>query len=387
LIVSVACGFASMLLHLADLESGGIHLVGSSSSGKTTALRVAASIFGPPSYVHRWRGTTNGLEAVASLHSDTLLVLDELAQVDPKEAGEIAYMLANGSGKARANKSGAAKTRHSWRLLFLSAGEISLAQHMREVGKKARAGQEVRLIDIPADAGAGFGIFEQLHGKANGADLSQQLLEATAKLYGTAAIAFLEAITDPQNLSSLPTLIKQLCAKFLSENLPVGASGQVHRACMRFAIIAVAGELATRYGITGWQPHEAERAARVCFKAWLEWRGGISDQERITVLSQIRSFLEAHGESRFTEWNLPAAHTINRAGFKKTSSNGTEFYVLPEVFNKELCAGLDHRTATSILAAEDWLLPSENGKPYRREYLPNIGRSRCYVLTSKVWED
>ena len=75
-------------------------------------------------YLHRWRATTNGLEALASLRSDTLLVLDELSQVDPKEAGEIAYMLANGSGKARAGKTGAVRPRYDWRILFLSAGEI-----------------------------------------------------------------------------------------------------------------------------------------------------------------------------------------------------------------------------------------------------------------------
>lgn len=50
-------------------------------------------------------------------------------------------MLANGSGKTRASKTGDVRSRHEWRLLFLSAGEISLVQHMEEVGKKIRAGQ------------------------------------------------------------------------------------------------------------------------------------------------------------------------------------------------------------------------------------------------------
>ena len=82
-------------------------------------------------------------------------------------------MLANGSGKARASKNGAARSRHEWRLLFLSAGEVGLAQHIREAGKKAKAGQTVRLVDIPADAGQGYGLFDTLHGCASGAALSQ----------------------------------------------------------------------------------------------------------------------------------------------------------------------------------------------------------------------
>ena len=54
--------------------------------------------------------------------------------------------------------------RHEWRLLFLSAGEVGLAQHIRDAGKKSKAGQAVRLVDIPADAGQGHGIFDTLHG-------------------------------------------------------------------------------------------------------------------------------------------------------------------------------------------------------------------------------
>lgn len=75
LVLAVSCAFAAMLIYPSGMESGGIHFVGESSSGKTTLLRVAASVFGNVSYVNRWRGTANGLEALASLRSDTLLIL------------------------------------------------------------------------------------------------------------------------------------------------------------------------------------------------------------------------------------------------------------------------------------------------------------------------
>ena len=78
LVLAVSCAFAALLLHPAGAESGGLHFVGESSTGKTTALKVAASVFGAPDYLQRWRATTNGLESLARLRSDTLLVLDEL---------------------------------------------------------------------------------------------------------------------------------------------------------------------------------------------------------------------------------------------------------------------------------------------------------------------
>lgn len=139
-LLALCAGFGAMLLEFSGLESGGINFKGSSSTGKTTALAAAASLFGPPSYVNRWRATSNGIESLAALHNDTLLIMDELAQVDPREAGEIAYMLANGQGKQRSARTGSAKPRQSWQLLLLSAGEIGLAQHMADGGKKAEAG-------------------------------------------------------------------------------------------------------------------------------------------------------------------------------------------------------------------------------------------------------
>ena len=45
--------------------------------------------------------------------------------------------------------------------------------------------------------------------------------------------------------------------------VPEGASGQVERVAARFALVAVAGELATSASLTGWPEGEAERAVFV----------------------------------------------------------------------------------------------------------------------------
>jgi putative DNA primase/helicase len=386
LVLAISCALAALLLQPAGVESGGLNFVGESSTGKTTALRIAASVYGAPDYLYRWRATTNGLEALAAVRCDTLLILDELAQVDPKEAGEIAYMLANGSGKARASRSGRVKSKHEWRVLFLSAGEISLAQHMREVGKKAKTGQEVRLVDIPADAKKGYGIFEALQGYESAAIFSKALMDATHQYYGTAAPAFLERITALYDTTSLLDLIKELCKKFMTKYLPEKSNGQVHRVCERFALIATAGEIATDFGITGWTSGEATQAAAQCFGAWVEQRGGAENQERSIILSQVRRFFEAHGESRFSDWNAQHSRTINRAGFKKISGESTLYYVLPEIFKEEICAGLEYRRVVDTLLIEG-CLELDNNSPSRREYLPGLGRSRCYAITPKLWEN
>lgn len=172
MVFAVCCAFAGPMLRPAGMESGGFHIRGGSSSGKTTAARIAASVYGGPDYMQRWRTTDNALEVIAAQHCDSLLILDELSQVDGKVAGDCAYMLANEQSKARSTRTGAARSRLSWRLLFLSTGELSLTDHMAEGGKRSRTGQDVRMADIPAEAGKGWGAFEHLHGQPDPASLA-----------------------------------------------------------------------------------------------------------------------------------------------------------------------------------------------------------------------
>ena len=406
LVFAVSAAFAAPLLHVTGMERGGVHLRGDSSTGKTTALRAAASVWGGMEYLQRWRATDNGLEALAAQHSDCLLVLDELSQVDPKAAGEVAYMLANGGGKARANRTGGLRDPASWRILFLSSGEAGLSEHMAEAKKKPKAGQEIRLLDIPADAGAGHGMFQELHQYANGATFSKALTEAACKHYGTAAQPYIEKLVEHND--KVATWIKKAQSEFTHGNVEADAGGQVHRAALRFALIGAAGELASKWQITGWQAGEAMQAAVTCYKAWLAQRGGAGNLEELNMLAQVRRFFEAHGEARFTDWSRPASNTeghsprtINRAGYRKhntdTMTDGrgeevvagthTEFYVMPETFRGEVCGGFDHRVVSKLLVRHGCLIPPE-GKGYtRKERLPGgEGNAHVYRITHKVFE-
>ena len=103
----------------------------------------------------------------------------------------MAYMLANGARKNRATRTGGARDIATWRILFLSTGEISLADKIAESGKRARAGQSVRVVDIPADAGKGHGLFDTLHDFASGAALADHLRLAGEAHSGHAGRAFL----------------------------------------------------------------------------------------------------------------------------------------------------------------------------------------------------
>ena len=101
LMFAVSLAFTGPLVGLLGLESGGFHLLGESSIGKSTALAVAASVYGSEDYVHTLRATDNGLEGLAAQHNNTLLILDELSQLNKSCAGQVFYMLANGQAAKR----------------------------------------------------------------------------------------------------------------------------------------------------------------------------------------------------------------------------------------------------------------------------------------------
>jgi uncharacterized protein (DUF927 family) len=387
LMFALSVAFAAPLANVAGEDSGGFHIRGKSSIGKSTALKAAASVWGDPaSYPRLWRATANGLEGLAALHNDGLLILDELSQIDPKEAGEAAYLLANGQGKTRAQRSGTARQAASWRLLFLSAGEESLSAHMARIGRKASAGQEIRLVDIEADAGKGLGAFETLNGCASSAAMADAIKDAATRHHGAAGVAWLRNIVNDRG--KLSDFITDGVRQFVGENVPAGATGQVLRVAQRFGLVAMAGELATHYGVTGWAEGEATKAACRCFAAWLEGFGGTGNREDRALLAQVRSFFETHGASRFED---VAANTdqrvVNRAGFYRTGVDGArEFLVLPEAFKRDVCAGFDLKMATGCLVAQGWIAPGGDGRPTQKPRLPGLGTARAYVFTNK-WAD
>lgn len=415
LVFAVASAFGGPLLRPAGMESGGFHFRGDSSSGKTTALRLAASVYGGPSYMQRWRTTDNALEAIAAQHCDSLLILDELAQVEGKVAGECAYMLANEQSKARATRNGAPRARLSWRLLFLSAGELGLADHMAEGMKRTRTGQEVRMADIPADAGAGLGTFENLHDFAGGAAFSSHLTREAQACYGAPGRAFLEWACD--NAEGLGKRVRTRLQALARQWVPNGASGQVERVAARFALVGAAGELATEAQLTGWTAGESEGAARLCFEAWLRARGGPGNGEVTNILRAVRRFLESHGEGRFTWWHRGAddhnAKTLHRAGYRRlvdsegkpikndaqhqreygermTPADGegvsTEYFILAEVFRSEVCQGFDYQAVCRVLLDHGCLLP-EAGRPFDcKPRLPGVGNARCYRIAPALFE-
>jgi len=390
LAVAISAAFVGPLLELIGEEGGGLNLRGPSSIGKSTALVAAASAWGNERFVGQWRATLNGLEGIAVQHSETLLCLDELAQLDSKEAGSVAYLLANGTGKARAGRSEALRSPAQWRVMFLSSGEISLgdlAGRDGRGGRRSAAGQEVRILDIEADAGRGFGLFEDIHDAPDAETLSRWIKEGAARAHGIAGPAFVEMVAHSRE--SITKALKLGVGEFASASVPAGSNGQVARAARRFGLIATAGEMAARVGILPWSPGEAVAAAGIVFARWLEGRGGAGASEDREAVANVRAFLEAHGGSRFEPLDHEGGdlRVINRAGFWQAVSGLRDYLVLPQIWKNEVCAGMDAKQVARVLVERGMIDGGAGGKSSVLRKLPSLGRARVYVVKAAIFAD
>jgi putative DNA primase/helicase len=304
----ISAAFAGPLLHLAGLESGGIHLFGNSSTGKTTLLKLAASVWGDLGLVRSWRATANGLEGVANRTSDVVLILDELGQIDSKDAATALYMLASGAGKIRMNRNATLQDIKTWRAFMASSGEMTVEVKIAQLrGAKAYTGATLRLLNVAGDRGLGFGVFDSAGSTGDIRNLLKDLNSAVTSSYGVAGPEFVsELISRAEGGEAIRNAIDH----FVTNNVEANASGQVERAAKRFGLIATAGELATEFGITGWLPGTATTAATTAFKKWVEVRGGDGKEpaEDRAAIRQVTELIVRYGESRFDE--------LDERGFK-----------------------------------------------------------------------
>lgn len=412
LVLAASAGFAASLLGLLGVDGGGISFVGASRAGKSTALLLASSVCGGTpeagarGYARSWRSTSNGLESVALASCDALLPMDEIGQLDPKEIGDVAYMLANGQGKVRASRTGGARATARWRVLFLSTGEKTLDDLNKEAGRATKAGQEVRFCDIPADAGQSMGLFEHTHHYDSPGEFADYLGSACGQYYGAPLRAFLDKLTHRLNTEGFVSLrdgllerMEAIASGYL-KNWP-NASGQVRSVSRRFAMIALAGELATSFDLTGWDNDTPEVLVGLCFGDWLRARGTSGRREDEQAIQQLRDFIARNASARFEDWVDKTAEeqpqsgedgkppperyrTQNRAGWRYwTKAQDGRYvwrYLLTSAGMNEALNGLNAKEARKVLVDRGLLIPGDDGKTAKTMRPPGQGSVRLYQV-------
>lgn len=384
LIFVLGVAFAAPLLPVVGLESGGFHLMGDTSTGKTTAAKVAVSVTGEK-IIPNWRSTSNGLESIAGAHNHSLLALDEIGQADEKTVGDSTYMLRNGQGKTRMTKNLTNRKAATWDLIFLSTGENSLASYMAIAGKVQKGGQEVGLPDIPAvPNGSPFGLFESIHGAENSKVFAEKLESDCKKYRGTAIDEFLTRLVIDRQDPAFDGLTAGRVFK-ASKKLAEGTIDHaVSRVANRFGLVQVGLELAHSYGILPFPFDRIEWAVKKMFDDWLTNRGGDGSIEIKKACDRIEHLIVTNelSDRVFDPRKNDGQIVRNLLGYKVAGLEGEtlELLIPTTVFDKELCDGVNKAKLIAELQARGWLAPPGGDGRATIERRVNGKKMRFYIF-------
>lgn len=370
--LGVGTALAGPLLAPLNIHTGGgFHLLWDSSNGKTTVVLCAASVWGHGAhFTLKWNATANGLEGIAALRNDGLLALDELGQADPRYVGDVVYSVADGTGKQRAGRSSAARRVRRWRVMLLSSGEVTLETKMSEAGKRTRAGQDVRLVTV--SAGRRFGAWDDLRGQPSGAALSDALKRASVTDYGHAGPEFVRRLIASGDMGNLPAMLEALRGRFPA------TPGQSARVAERFAIVALALELATGMGLLPLTTGEGTASMVGLFEGWQAARGEGPSEDR-QILKALADFIDRHGGSRFQSVEAGAVEVRDRAGYREITDAGP-LYLFTRSGLEEAAKGFELARVVRALDGVGAIAKRAAGKHQAKRRLPDGSTPWLYFI-------
>ncbi|MCG7867299.1 MAG: DUF927 domain-containing protein [Candidatus Thiodiazotropha taylori] len=386
LVFSVCASFAAVIQRFVGSDNSGFHLYGNSSRGKTTALQVAASVHGcgadpggaVETYLLRWNATQNAMEGLAAAHNDGLLVLDEIGSCPAYDFGRTVYDLSGGQGKSRMNKNAVLNKQRRFRVLTLSSGEYSVLQKIEEMGKKAKAGQKNRFLDIPIEDA----IVIETHGETP-TDFVNKLKRCCGEYYGTAGPAYIQAILDEYGQeevvrSRMQQYIEQWVG-MLRQDLSLEPAQA--RAMGRLAPVGAAGQMAIELGILPLELADIQCAVETIRDAWLTDEFNMSEEIRGAL--NVRAFI-LKNRDRFGSAELAIDKVRQLAGYYHAEERWYLF--TPEGF-AEACGGIPEKVVAKALRSRRLLHTNNSSHLKSRLSIPGLAeRLEVYAVRQVILE-
>ena len=221
--------------------------------------------------------------------------------------------------------------------------------------------------------------FDELHGLA-GADFHRLLTVAVGAHHGHIGPAFVEKLLASDDRSGLLDEFARVRASFTEDNAQAG------RVADRFAVIALAGEMAIAYGLLPWTTGSALTDCQLLYGEWLS-RVGSGNAEDRQILSSVSDFIARHGDSRFSNVNdqTPDTKVHNRAGFWELSM-GKRMYLFNKPALVEAAHGYGFNRVIKALEGAGALARRDNGRNTKNYRLPGGGQHRLYVVDQEAMD-
>ncbi len=371
-ILGIVAGFCGVVTSLAGLDTAGINLSGLSSSGKTTAQRLAVSAWSSPDLrrpglMQSARATDNAVEGLAQRASGTVLALDELAHVPGKVAAKLVYLIAAGVGKTRMMQDTSLRDSHTWSTFAVLSGENSLAEKIRADGGEWSAGMAARILDIDVRD-----VNRQVAGE------TLQAINEIDRHFGHAGLAFVRALVESgeyRRHRELRDEIKNLARELAGP----GADGALVRAAEPLAILWAAGVLAISFGVI---PGNADDVIHAVRWAWMNFRAS-SDAEPLDAERQAINHLRTWAAER---WNVTVCNIQCEPRHQKAEAWFDDQAVyIPKGRLVEAGGGMLRQSQIAAILLRGGMLIKRGDRMYAR-YVPGVGRLDAYAIRLELFE-
>lgn len=167
--------FTSVILKDLRLSPFIVDLSGVTSRGKTTALHVAASVWGTSHLINEWNATKVSIERKSAFLNSFPAFYDDSMKAQEYQLQQIVYNYSGGRSKGRGSTKGS-QMEYTWNNLLISTGENSLVEYAKQAG--GAAARILPLTGLP---------FEDVDHK-----FFNELYQSVDKYHGQIGIDFLE---------------------------------------------------------------------------------------------------------------------------------------------------------------------------------------------------
>lgn len=323
---ALSIGFSSILhgylkLLKPDLLNYIVHLHGNSSTGKTTAARLAVSVSGNPfqsPLKASWNWTLNALLKVIENNYGLTILFDESSMAS-RDASELIYQFSDGEERGRLNRSAGQRERSKFATICVSTGEQSLKNLDRRGRNIQNAGLSVRAIEVTDIA------------FMPSREVAESVAQLVQQYQGLLGPVFAEKL-----LHYRPEQVIEMWETIRSEyEQAVGIqSNYVNRLSPMFATLELAIRLAYSHVLLTDEEIEIDEAEKLTFRDFLldifkvqlaniDLSGTAYAQLRNFIVTNIRKF-------KYSDYLPSTTQTFGKI-IKRTPTQGDEVFVLQDV--------------------------------------------------------
>ena len=362
------CGaLASTLTQWLEIDAACIDIAGTTSQGKTSALRVALSCLGDPEPLTRtWDTTRIAVERLAARSRGITLALDDTMRARRIEDVQgIVYDITSGKSRLRGSAGGgmqASPPSHSW---IISTGEGPLVEAARGAG-----GLRARVLTVrdPVWGAVGQDMGRQVRG----------IVATVREHHGHALPRFVELLRS-SNRDELRRRHAEWCEVYSAQCYARWADHPVgDRICMHLASLAVVGELLHR--ATGL--HDADNWVDRDIALSIMSTGATADRSREALEEAVTGAqMQADRLASPGATQMPPGGWIGRVTW---GDHGPESLALDAGWLRDHLRRQGYAADTVLPAwRERGWVECESSTRYTKQVRIGHGRVRCVVLTEK----